>query len=164
VPGLVLDRLTMSLRIAIPGLDELELDQLLLDVNGTLTDRGELIDGVGERIARLREALEITLVSADTFGTLDRLAERLNVTAQRVGDGRDKLRVLERLGAKQCAVIGNGANDVPALSAAGLGFAVLGAEGASAAALSVADVVCRSVTDALDLLLDPTALAATLRP
>ena len=39
----------------------------------------------------------------------------------------------------------------------------LGPEGASSAALRAADVVCATATDALDLLLDPTALSATLR-
>jgi soluble P-type ATPase len=41
-------------------------------------------------------------------------------------------------------------------------IAVLGPEGASARALRVADVVCRGVEEALDLLLGPQALAATL--
>ena len=61
-------------------------------------------------------------------------------------------------------VIGNGANDALVLEAAALGIVVLGPEGASSRALRAADIVCSAVTDALDLLLDPTALAATLRP
>ena len=44
------------------------------------------------------------------------------------------------------------------------GSPVIGPEGASAAALQAADVVCFSAADALDLLLEPTALSATLRP
>jgi soluble P-type ATPase len=40
---------------------------------------------------------------------------------------------------------------------------VLGPEGAAAGALRAADVVCASILDALDLLLDERALAATLR-
>jgi hypothetical protein len=50
------------------------------------------------------------------------------------------------------------------LEAARLGFAVVGQEGASAATLRAADVVCGSILDALDLLVRPDALAATLRP
>ena len=61
-------------------------------------------------------------------------------------------------------MIGNGANDALVLEAAAVSFAVLGPEGASAAALRSADIVCASATDALDLLLDPQALSATLRP
>ena len=50
-----------------------------------------------------------------------------------------------------------------ALEAAAVSFTVLGPEGASAAALRAADVVCASAVEALDLLLDPTSLSATLR-
>jgi soluble P-type ATPase len=71
--------------------------------------------------------------------------------------------VLDQLGREKCAVIGNGTNDVLVLEAAAIGFAVLGPEGASAAALRSADIVCASAADALDLLLEPRALSATLR-
>lgn len=150
--------------VSIPGRAELRLEHLLLDVNGTLTNRGALIDGVEPLLARVRDVLEIRLVSADTFGTLDGLAEHLGVAATRASTGEDKVRVLDEIGRERCAVIGNGANDVRALEAAALGIAVLGPEGASAAALRCADVVCASGLDALGLLLDPKALSATLRP
>jgi soluble P-type ATPase len=154
----------MTVRVPIPGRDELRLDHLILDVNGTLTNRGVLIADVEARLERMRDALDIHLVSADTFGTLDALARRLDVGAVRAGTGADKVKTLDGLGRDRCAVIGNGANDVLALEAAAIGFAVLGPEGASAAALRAADVVCACAADALDLLLDPKALAATLRP
>ena len=136
----------------------------MLDVNGTLTSRGALLSGVQTRLDVLRARLAIHLVSADTFGTLASIAELLEASAVRAGSGEDKLRELERLGPERSAVIGNGANDVLVLEAAALGVAVIGPEGASAAAMRAADVVCTSVLDALDLLLEPKALSATLRP
>lgn len=153
----------MTLLVSIPGRGELRLEHLLLDVNGTLTNRGVLLEGVEARLACVSDVLDIRLVSADTFGTLDAIAERLKVGAVRAATGEDKVKVLDGLGREHCVVIGNGANDVPALAAAALGVAVLGPEGASGAALRAADVVCGSVADALDLLLDPKALSATLR-
>ena len=154
----------MTLTFGIPGRAGLGLHHVMLDVNGTLTDRGTLLAGVSERVARLRTDVDIHLVSADTFGTLEQIAETLEARAVRAGTGEDKLRELERLGRQRCAVIGNGANDVLVLEAAALGIAVIGPEGTSAAALRAADVVCGSIVAALDLLLDPQALAATLRP
>jgi P-type E1-E2 ATPase len=154
----------MTLSIPIPGLRELELEHLILDVNGTLTDRGELIDGVPERIARLNGQLQVRLVSADTFGTLEAIAERLEVTAVRATTGEDKLRILDELGRERCVVVGNGANDALGLEAAALGLAVGGPEGTSTAALRAADLICASIAEALDLLLEPRALSATLRP
>jgi soluble P-type ATPase len=154
----------MTLTLEIPGRGRLELAHLLLDVNGTLSNRGALISGVAAQLGRLRGRLRVHLLSADTFGTLEAIAAELQVEADRVAGGEEKLRQLRRLGSASCAVIGNGANDVLALEAAALGIAVIGPEGASAAALRAADVVCASVQDALALLLDPAALAATLRP
>jgi P-type E1-E2 ATPase len=149
--------------VRIPEGPVLELEQLVLDVNGTLTDSGELVDGVAERLARLRESLELQLVSGDTFGTLDAITSELGLAARRVTKGDEKAAIVRELGAEGCVLIGNGVNDVAGLEAAALGIAVLGPEGASAAALRAADVVCRSIVEALDLLLDPPALGATLR-
>jgi soluble P-type ATPase len=95
---------------------------------------------------------------------LESTARQLRVTAVSAASGDDKLIYLDDLGRHRCAVIGNGANDVQVLAACALGFAVIGPEGANAAALAAADVVCTSVLDAFGLLLEPRALAATLRP
>jgi soluble P-type ATPase len=150
--------------VAIPGWREFKLEHVLLDVNGTLTNRGELVPGIRARIATLRETLTVHLVSADTFGTLDGIAAGLGVDAVRARTGADKLLELDRLDRDRCAVIGNGANDAQVLEAAALGLVVIGPEGASSAALRAADVICQSAADAIDLLLDPQALSATLRP
>jgi soluble P-type ATPase len=153
----------MTLTLDIPGAGRLELEHLLLDVNGTLTDRGSLLDGVGERLASLGNMLRVLLVSADTFGTLEGLAQELGAEGIRVDDGLQKLQLVERLGSERTTVIGNGANDALALEVARLGIVVLGPEGASTLAVGAADVVCASIIDALDLLLDERALLATLR-
>jgi len=154
----------MAMTIAIPGREPLELSFLLLDVNGTLSERGALLPGVAERLETLRDRLEPRLLSADTFGTLPSIADRLDVPALPTATAGEKLSVLRELGPERCIVIGNGTNDASLLAAAAVGIAVIGPEGASAAALSAADLVCTSVLDALDLLAEPRALAATLRP
>lgn len=153
----------MPIVLEIPGSGRVELEVLLLDVNGTLSDRGELIPGVAERIIRLRAQLDVHLLSADTFGTMAETAAALGVDGKLAAAAHDKLREVEALGPHRCAAIGNGANDVELLRAAALSIAVVGPEGASPKALLEADVVCRSVTEALDLLLEPRLLVATLR-
>jgi soluble P-type ATPase len=112
----------------------------------------------------LRPSVSILLLSADTFGTVAAIAAALEVTHRLIASGPDKVAALEALGAARCAAIGNGANDAGMLAVAALGLAVVGPEGASGDAIRAADVVCGSVVDALDLLLDERALAATLRP
>jgi soluble P-type ATPase len=151
------------LAVDIPGRGRLELAHLVLDVNGTLTDRGMLIAGVAERLERVAAQLDVHLLSADTFGRLDGVARELGAAPTVVSTGEDKARFVAELGPERCAAIGNGANDEAMLAAAGLGIAVIGAEGAAAAAVRAADVICGSILDAFDLLLDEKALVATLR-
>jgi soluble P-type ATPase len=158
----MLRRLALSYNI--PGAASIELDHLVLDINGTLTDRGELIDGVAERIGRLAESVEIHLVSSDTRGTLSDLADRLNAHAVSVPNGGAKREFVERLGTERCAAIGNGMNDLELLDTVRLGIAVIGPEGAAASTVAAADAVCTDIRAALDLLLDDSLLISTLRP
>jgi P-type E1-E2 ATPase len=153
----------VTIRLEIPGRARLTLDYLLLDMNGTLTKHGALLDGVEERVRRLRDQLEVRLLSADTFGTLDEITARLGVTAARAAGGEVKRRVVASLDARRCVAIGNGANDAGMVAEAALGIAVIGPEGAAGSLLAAADLVTHSITDALDLLLEPRALAASLR-
>ncbi len=141
----------------------LTIAHLVLDVNGTLTNRGELIDGVAKRVAALGARLEVHVLSADTFGTLASVATELDLHPHAISTGKEKAQYLAELGAGRCAAIGNGANDAAMLEAAVLGIAVVGPEGAAASAIGSAEIVCTSITDALDLLLDERALIATLR-
>jgi P-type E1-E2 ATPase len=151
------------IRVEIPGGPTLELECLLLDVNGTVSNRGTLIPGVREHVDALRGLLELRLLSADTFGTVRTLATELGVESTIVGTGEAKLELVRTLGASRCVAVGNGSNDVAMLREAALGIAVVGPEGASIAALMASDVVCTSIVDALELLRDERALVATLR-
>lgn len=154
----------MTIRREIPGAEALELDHLLLDVNGTIANRAHLIDGVEERIARVRELLEVHLLSSDTLHTLDETAARLGVAAQRVTNGTQKRDYAVRLGPRRCAAIGNGVNDVPMLEAVRLGIVIVGPEGAGGPTVRAADVVCGSILDAFDLVLEDDTTKSTLRP
>lgn len=155
------------IKIVIPGREpELELNYLLLDINGTLTVDGDLITGVEERLAILKEQLAIYLLSADTFGKAELNAGRLGLELLRVNQergGDDKLEFLQKLDSRRTGAVGNGYNDVPMLEAAALSIAVLGPEGCSREALMKADIVVNHINDALDLLLKPQRLVATLR-
>jgi P-type E1-E2 ATPase len=150
--------------IEIPGGDPMRLDHLVLDLNGTLSDRGVLLPGVAERIDLLAPDLQVHLVTADTFGSAAELAKGLALSVTVIHSGDEKATFVRKLDAEATAAIGNGRNDEAMLSAARLGIAVIGPEGAASDALRAADIVCRSVTDALDLLIDDRLLIATLRP
>ena len=154
----------MTILIEMDDAAPLELDHLLLDINGTLTCDGKLLDGVADAIDGLRDALSVRLLSADTFGTAQAIAHQLGAELERISRGHEKRACAARLGARRCAAIGNGRNDVAMLSVVALGIAVTGPEGAAMQAVAAADVVCTSVLDALALLHEPARITATLRP
>jgi P-type E1-E2 ATPase len=106
------------------------------------------------------------LLTADTRGRGAETAETLGLALCRLRPGNEaqqKKSFVQQMGASSTVAIGNGANDAAMLSAAGLGIVVLGPEGASVSALQAADVAVPDVNVALDLLLYPQRLIATLR-
>jgi P-type E1-E2 ATPase len=151
----------------VPGLATMRLSTLVLDLNGTATVDGLVIPGLAEKLAELQaHGVTCYLLTADTRGTGAETAETLGVHLQRLAPGDEpaqKRAFVEGLGAGQVVAIGNGANDVEMLQAAALGIAVIQAEGAAAATLRSADVVVPGIREALDLLLKPSRLIATLR-
>jgi soluble P-type ATPase len=70
---------------------------------------------------------------------------------------------VRRLGAESVVAVGDGANDARMLRDAALGIAVIGGEGAPGATIGEADVVVTDLLAALDPLIHPRRLAATLR-
>ncbi|MBI5567755.1 MAG: HAD hydrolase family protein [Chloroflexi bacterium] len=155
------------IELQIPGRGIVQLDYAVFDVNGTLATDGVLIDGVAEQIALLRGKLDVRLLTADTHGKQAEIDEQLRFTADRLRPGgrerEQKADYIFTLGAHQVVAIGNGANDVDMLKAAAIGVAVIGREGLSGEALAAADVIVNDIHDAIDLLLNPKRLIATLR-
>jgi P-type E1-E2 ATPase len=149
--------------VTLPGEEPIQLEHLVFDLNGTLANRGELIPGLTERIERLTIDVEIHLLTADTLGTAGHLGDVLGLSVRTIATGDDKERYVASLGADRTAAIGNGRNDVAMLRAARIGIAIVGPEGAATEAILASDVVCRSIIEALDILLDDRLLTATLR-
>lgn len=154
------------LAIEIPGYKTLELEHLVVDYNGTLAVDGEIPEGVKERLRKLSESVHICVLTADTYGTVEEKCEGLPVEVRRFPDDgalRAKQMVVEELGVDSCAAIGNGRNDKLMCRVSALSVAVLEREGMCGRLLGEADVIVQSIEDALDLLLYPMRLVATLR-
>lgn len=136
---------------------------LVLDFTGTLSLDGALLPGVVERLERLASDLQVTVLTADTFGTARDALKELPVEVGIIRNGAEKAGLVSAMGPEGVIAVGNGRNDVPMMEVAGLSIAVLGPEGSAAELLARADVVTRDITDALDLILHPLRLKATLR-
>jgi P-type E1-E2 ATPase len=154
------------IEISIPGLGEQQFEHVVLDVNGTLAGDGRLLEGVQERLNRLGQLVQIHLITADTHGAQAIIDQQLGLTAIRIPPANQadaKLAYIHQLGPHTVVAIGNGANDCLMLQHAALGIVVIGQEGAAVETLLRAKVVVNDVRAALELLLYPSRLIATLR-
>ncbi len=156
----------MAITITIPGWRALNLAHLVLDYNGTLARDGRPLVGVESRLQELAQQLEIHVLTADTFGRAQAELAGFQcklIVLQPGNEHSQKADYIERLGPEVTAAIGNGRNDREMLARAALAIAVLGAEGLAAETLAAADIVVPDPVSALDLLLHPQRIVATLR-
>ena len=151
--------------IKIPGREELILNHLILDYNGTIAEDGEIIEGIRPRLAELAKELSIYVITADTHGTAAKKCEGLPLqvlTFPTTEVGKIKADEADKMEGG-VITIGNGFNDIRMSDAADLSICVIGREGCCGALLAHTDVVVTSIEDALDLLLKTGRLRATLR-
>ena len=150
----------------IPGYKDIEVRHLVLDYNGTLALDGVLIPGVADRLKELSKSIKIHILTADTFGSVGKQTSAIPCKVavlpepdQDIG----KFNYVTKLNPEFTVAIGNGRNDQLMLKAALLGIATIQGEGAAVETLSSADLVVNDILAALDLLLNPLRLIATLR-
>jgi len=75
----------------------------------------------------------------------------------------EKRKFIQELGVESTICIGNGTNDTGMFEACALAVIIMGKEGCSTKALAKADIAVKSSEDALELLLNPKTITATLR-
>ena len=154
------------IQVDIPGYRVVQLEHLVMDYNGTLAVDGCLEGGVREALEALSAQLTIHVITADTFGLAAGQLKDSPVQLSVLPPGYQdvaKRDYVNRLGCAGTVAVGNGRNDRLMLKAADLGIAVVLREGAAAVTLAAADIVCMGIVPALELLLHPLRLTATLR-
>jgi len=114
--------------------------------------------------------VDIHVVTADTFGTAEKELEGLPLICRRLNAEKEdvqRARYAEKLNPHCVASFGNGNNDrlllKVAKEAGGLAIAVENGEGCALEAILNANIHVFGAVNALDLLLEPTRLRATLR-
>ena len=151
------------IRIDIPLRGIVELQHAVFDVNGTLAVDGKPIPGVADRLKALGEHLSLHVLTAGTHGNIAELERVLGFPLHMIRIGEEKVHYVEQLGPASVIAFGNGMNDVGMLRLAAIGVAVLAGEGMAIGALQAADVLVLGPVDAIDLVLNPKQLVATLR-
>ena len=152
--------------ITIPGHKSLLLRHVVLDYNGTLARDGELKAEAAALLQPLSECYRVHVITSDTFGSVRAQLKGFDVTVKVLESGdhtAEKSAYVEGLNAGHCAAVGNGNNDARMIESASLGIALIGDEGCSTLSLMKSDIVCKSIEEALRLLLNEKRLIATLR-
>jgi len=156
----------MLKKIEIPGWGNMDIENIVIDLNGTIATDGRIPPDVKEKMKPLAKIAKIYILTADTQGTANEEASGMNVELIKIPDESSKngkVEFLKTLDLELTVAIGNGNNDQLILKEAALGIAVLGDEGVSVSAMKSADIMVKSIHDALDLLLKPKRLIATLK-
>jgi soluble P-type ATPase len=152
--------------VDISGYGSLVLEHFVSDFSGTLSEDGNLLPGVREKLNELAKIMQIHVVTSDTFGKAGDQLRGILCTLHML-EGADhsgqKQQYIQNLGADRVVSLGNGNNDVRMLQTSRLGIAVCLKEGCSCEAMRAAQVIVRSPIDAMDLFLFPNRLIATLR-
>ncbi len=152
--------------VTIPGYGKLVLKHLVVDYNGTIALDGQPIGGILQKLNDLKDGLQIHVVTADTFHSVRQVLQNYPFQIKilkSIDQHIQKKDYVEDLGADFVVSIGNGRNDRLMLAVSALGIVVVNEEGTSTETLVSADVLTRSVRDALELLIFPKRLIATLR-
>lgn len=150
----------------ISGRDPLLFEHLVCDVNGTLAIDGQLMEGVARQLNRLRDRLELHLLTADTHGRQSIIDQQIGVQAIRISPGNEaaqKTAYIQELGADRVIAIGQGANDASMLKSAGLGICILSREGTAVETMISADLLVPDIYTALEMIEKPLRIVASLR-
>jgi len=154
-----------NLRIDIPRWGSVDIENIVIDLNGTLATDGKIPLEVKEKIGALSHLAKIYILTADpqrpaNEEILGMKAEVIKVLGEDSKQG--KLDFLRTINPEMTVAIGNGNNDQLILKEAAFGIAVLGDEGVSVSALQSADILVKNIESALDLFLKPRRLITTL--
>jgi soluble P-type ATPase len=159
-----------GITINIPGFGKVQINSILSDYTGTLACGGKLVLGAKERLLRLARRVDIHIVTADSFGTAEEELNGLPLVCRRLkreNEDIQKRLYAQELNPRYVACFANGNNDRLHLKvvreARGLAIAVENGEGCALDAILNANLFVVGAVNALDLLLQPTRLRATLR-
>lgn len=150
----------------IPGRDNIEIENIVFDYNGTIAIDGKLIDRVKELINTLAKDVEIYILTADTYGTVEKECKDINgkvLTFPKDNAGESKKEIVKKLGGQKTICLGNGYNDIPMFKEAILTIGIVEGEGASGKLLINADIVVRSIIEGINIMLNKNMVKATLR-
>lgn len=154
------------LNITIPGVGELAIKQVVFDFNGTLATDGKLRPSLAPLLTQLKPKAKLYVLSADTYRSVQSecadLGLEVRVLSSKNG-AAEKRAFVRECGAETTVCVGNGVNDAGMFEICALSLLIMGEEGCAVKTLAKADIIVKNSEDALNLLLHPQRITATLR-
>ncbi|MBS3168274.1 HAD hydrolase family protein [Candidatus Woesearchaeota archaeon] len=142
----------------------LNIDTLVLDLNGTLTTNGKLLKGTKEKINKLKKLdYNIILFTGNQRKNGNEICSLLGIKCIIAETSKDKEKEMKKLNIKTCASIGNARIDIPTFKYSRLAIATLQSEGIHKDIIKYVDIIVPSINDALDLFINKDSLIATLK-
>ena len=150
----------------INGIGEINIEYIVLDYNGTIAKDGVPIDGVSKLLKELSKDVKIYILTADTFGNVSKYAKDLYAQVSILSQtpiSKAKNDFVVKLGKDKIIAIGNGRNDALMLNSAVIGIGLMQKEGISKETLLNSDIIFYDINDALNAILHPKRLIASMR-
>jgi len=152
--------------IEIPNFKNLDIQNILFDYNGTLAEDGEISEEIHTLLKDICKKYNVFVITADTFGSVKKELKDFDLEVIILSSDdhtKEKRTFLQELGENETIALGNGNNDALMLKTAVISIAILGEEGCASEALFASDIVCKNITNAMQLILHPKRMIATLR-
>ncbi|SRR5260221_1269534 len=148
----------------VTGIGEIEIKTIVLDLNGTLSVKNIIPEGVKERLTTLKEmGFKVILFTGDQRGTAAEMSANLGIEFFKAKTSDEKEELFLKLDTETTAAIGNARIDLGKFKHAKVSIATLQAEGIHTGILPFVDVIVPSINDALDFFIDKDIFGATMR-
>ena len=150
--------------IKAPNNRVLDIENIILDLNGTLANYGIVSERSKELIKALKELnYNIILISGDIRGNAANIAKELNIKIFLGENSEAKAIEVQKFDPNKTAAIGNARIDIGTFNNAIISIATLQQEGIHTEIIKHVDIIVPSIEDALKLFIDTKALEGTLR-
>jgi soluble P-type ATPase len=159
--------ISIMIQLNIPENADAVIKNVVFDMNGTIAEDGIIRDSVIQLLNELSKKVNIHIITSDTFGTASEAVKDLIKCKLYIIKGKNsaekKKDIVYKLGYSETVVIGNGHNDYAMFKQGFIGIGIMGEEGLSLKAALHCDIIIGKIEDAINLLLKPKRLIATLR-
>ena len=142
---------------------KIEINTVVFDLNGTLSEYGEVKQETRQWIEKLKDIdFNLILLTSDQRGNAKEIAEELQIDYHIARTGEEKRGFVRQLG-KPFFAIGNARNDIPMFQEAVIAITTLQSEGIHPVILEFTDILVTSITDAFRLISDENGLVSTMK-